>query len=138
MLAKYASEWTPFDTAATAQFFTASGWNMRDLRQSVGAGGDLTLFAPTRGAWDVLNLEDVTRLGTPKWEPHQWDLLGNMLVEGIWLEQDLKDKYIEMGGPYTLNSTLSQLIPIDYDEAKDIVKVNGGDLFLSDIKGVDG
>jgi hypothetical protein len=137
MLTKYAGDWSPFDTKATAKFFIASEWNMRDLRQNVG-GANLTLFAPVKQAWSVLNQDDIVRLASDQWKPHQLDLLGNMLVEGIWLEQDLKDKYIENGGPYTLTSTINQLIPIDYDETRDKVIVSGGDLFFADIKGVDG
>jgi hypothetical protein len=53
------------------------------------------MFAPVLQAWDVLNQDDIVRLASDKWKPHQWDLLGNIWVEGVWLEQDLKDKYKE-------------------------------------------
>lgn len=111
---------------------------MRNLSLSVGSGEQLTLFAPVKQAWAVLNQDDVVRLASDKWKPHQWNLLGNILVQGVWLEQDLKDRYIEEGGPYNLFSLINETVSIDYDEARDIVIVGGGDLFFADIKGVDG
>jgi uncharacterized surface protein with fasciclin (FAS1) repeats len=138
MLVQYAGDWSPFDTRATSQFLISSEWNMRNLSLSVGSGDKLTMFAPVLQAWDVLNQDDIVRLASDKWKPHQWELLGNILVEGVWLEQDLKDKYNEEGGPFTLTTLVNQTIPIDYDEERDVVMVSGGDLFFADIKGVDG
>jgi hypothetical protein len=138
MLVQYAGDWSPFDMRATSQFLISSEWNMRNLSLSVGSGDLMTMFAPVLQAWDVLNQDDIVRLASDKWKPHQWNLLGNILVEGVWMEQDLKDKYKEEGGPYNLMSMVNQTVAIDYDEERDVVMVSGGDLFFADIKGVDG
>jgi hypothetical protein len=138
MLTQYAGDWSPFDMRETSDFLISSEWNMRNLSLSVGSGGLMTMFAPVKQAWEVLNQDDIIRLASDKWKPHQFNLLGNLLVEGIWLEQDLKDKYFENGGPYILNSTINEEVSIDYDEVRDVVMVKGGDLFFADIKGVDG
>jgi uncharacterized surface protein with fasciclin (FAS1) repeats len=123
---------------ASSQFLLSSEWNLRNLSQDVGSGGPLTLFAPVKQAWSVLNQDDIIRLASDKWKPHLFDLLGNLLVEGVWMEQDLKDKYTEEGGAYNLTSTIGENVLIDYDEERDIVMARGGDLFLTDIKGIDG
>jgi hypothetical protein len=138
LLVEYAGDFSPFDMRATSQFLISSEWNLRDLRLSIGSGAELTMFAPVLQAWNVLNQDDVVRLASDKWKPHQFNLLGNIIVEGIWLEQDLKDKYKAEGGPYNLYSTINQTVPITYDEERDVIMVTGGDLFLADIKGVDG
>jgi hypothetical protein len=138
MLVEYAGDWSPFDMRATSQFLISSEWNLRDLSLSVGEEGLKTMFAPVLQAWDVLNQDDIVRLASDKWKPHQWDMLGNIIVEGVWMEQDLKDKYKEEGGPYLLYTLINQTLAIDYDEERDVVMAGGGDIFFPDIKGIDG
>jgi hypothetical protein len=44
------------------------------------------MFAPVLQAWDVLNQDDIVRLASDKWKPHQWMIcLGEMCVEGVWI-----------------------------------------------------
>lgn len=137
MLVNYAAEYTSHNMKDTAQFFIASEWNLRNLSLSVGDGGPVTLFATADSGWNIFNIEDVTRLATDKWKPHQWDMLRHMCVQGIYLESDLKALY-DQSGPYNLTSLAGQPIAFDFDPVKNVMTVDGGDLFFADVKGVDG
>jgi uncharacterized surface protein with fasciclin (FAS1) repeats len=137
-MTQYAGDFSPFDMRSSSQFLLSTEWNLRNMSQDVGSGDMLTFFAPVKQAWSVLNQDDIIRLASDKWKPHLFDLMRNLMVEGVWMEQDLKDKYEEEGGAYNLTTTAGEIIPIDYDAERDIVLVRGGDLFLADIKGVDG
>jgi len=139
MLLNVAAEYTVYNLRDTAQFFISSEWNLRNLSRSVGDGGPVTMFASTNSGYNFFNLEDTTRLATDKWKPHMWDLLRHMMVQGVYLEQDLKDLYVGNGNQeYNLTSLAGQPITIGYDSGRNVVQVDGGDLFYADIKGVDG
>jgi hypothetical protein len=138
MQVDYAADYTAYNTKETAQFMIASEWNLRNISESVGDGGPVTLFASANTGWNVFNLEDKTRLAGDEWKPHQWDLLRHMMVQGIYLLDDLKALYNQHGGSYNLTSLAGQPISIDYDASRDTILVDNGDLFYPDIKGVDG
>jgi hypothetical protein len=60
------------------------------------------------------------------------------MLQGIYLEQDLKDLYEVNAGEYNLTSLAGENITFGYDAARDLIQYQGGDLFFTDIKGVDG
>jgi hypothetical protein len=138
MLMNYAAEYTKHMMRDHAQFFIASEWNLRNLSLSVGDGGPITLFACSDPGFSIFNLDDVTRLASDKWKPHQWDLLRHNLLQGIWTEQDLIDKWYESRSAYNLETLAGQNITFDYDETRQVLTVDGGDLWYPNIKGVDG
>ena len=138
MLANYAAEFTTHKLRDVAQFFIASEWNLRNLSLSVGDGGPVTMFACSDPGFSIFNLEDVTKLASDKWKPHQWDLLRHNLLQGIWTRQDFINKWKETNSKYNVTSLAGQDVLIDYDTERDVVLVNGGDMFEYDIKGVDG
>jgi hypothetical protein len=137
MLVAVASEFTVYNLKDTAQFFQASEWNRRDLRQSVGDGTAVTLFATINTGWNFFNMEDITRLASDEWKPHQLDLLAHMMVQGTLTLKDLTTRY-EQEGPYNLTSLVNQSIPVDFNKESNKLMVGGGDVFFSDIQGVDG
>lgn len=139
MLANYAAEFTNYNLRDVSQFFIASEWNLRNLSLSVGDGGKVTLFACADTGFNRFNLEDTTKLASDKWKPHQWDLLRHNILQGEYTEQDLIDLYYNNSGmEYNLTALSGQNITFDYDEEREVVLVQGGDLWFSDIKGVDG
>jgi len=138
MLAEYASEYTVHNTKDVAQFFISSEWNLRNLSLSVGDGGPVTLFASLNSGWDALTGEDITRLSTDMWKPHQWDFLRHMMVQGNWTEVELRQMVSEAGGMFNMTSLANQTLYLQVDEDRDVLMVNGGDLFYPDIHGVDG
>jgi uncharacterized surface protein with fasciclin (FAS1) repeats len=139
MLVDYAAEYTQYNMRSCSQFLISTEWNLRNLSLSVGDGGPVTLFAANNDGFNnVIDLEDVNRLATDKWKPHMWDLMLQNLVQGIYLDQDLRDLYTSNGGEYNLTSLTGQNITIDYDKTKDVILVGGGEVIYKDIKGVDG
>jgi len=138
MLTAYAADYTIYDVDNVAQFFVASEWNLRELSQSVGDGGKITLFAAADSGWDLVNSEDITRLTTDKWKLHQWDFLSHMMVQGAYTIKDLKDKYAINQGPYNLTSLAGEPLFFDFDESRSQLTIQGGDVVKKDIKGVDG
>lgn len=137
MLTDVASVYTVYNLKDTAQFFTASGWNLRDLRRSVGDGSPVTLFASINDGWNVFNMDDINRLAGEEWKPHQIDLLSNMLVQGYYTYQDLQARFNKTGA-YNLTTLINQTILIDFDSVKNTLSAAGGDIFFPNIQGVDG
>jgi uncharacterized surface protein with fasciclin (FAS1) repeats len=137
MLTNVAAEYTTYNLKETAQFFGASEWILRDLRQSVGDGNNMTLFAAISTGWDFFNLEDMTRLAGDEWKPHQLDLLSHMLVQGASTREELELRY-NTEGPYNLTTLANQTLAIDYDASKGALTVNGAEVIFGDIQGVDG
>lgn len=137
MLVDVAAKHTIYNLKDTAQFFRVSEWNNRDLRQSVGDGTDITLFASINTGWGFFNLEDVTRLASDKWKRHQWDLLRHMMVQGAHTYESLKERYDEEG-PFNMTSLTNENILIGFDDTKQKVTVAGGEIFFPNIRGVDG
>jgi hypothetical protein len=58
-------------------------------------------------------------------EASPMEFVKEAIVEGVWLEQDLKDKYKEEGGLFNLISLVKRTVAIDYDEERDVVMVSG-------------
>jgi hypothetical protein len=137
MLVNVSSQFTSYQVGDTAMFFRASEWNMRDLRTSVGNGTDVTLFASIDKGWSYFNNEDKVRLTTDEWKRHQWDLLSHMMVHGIHTEETLRSRF-EREGPYNLTSLAHQPLMIDFDATTSQVTMEKGNLFKTDMKGVDG
>jgi uncharacterized protein YvpB len=137
MLTNVAAEYTIYKMKFMAQFFRASGWNLRNLRESVGDGSPITLFASVDDGWKFFNIEDINRLAGEEWKPHQLDLLGNMIVQGIHSYQDLQTRF-DKEGAYNLTTIINQTILIDYDKANSKLTAAGGDIFFPNIQGVDG
>lgn len=139
MLANYGAEFTKYNLRDISQFLIASEWNLRNLSLSVGNGGKITLLAASDPGWDIFNLEDVTKLASDKWKPHQWDLLRHNILQGEYLEDDFIRLWEENGKTeYNLTTLAGQNVTFDYDEKRDTVLVQGGDLWWPNIKGVDG
>jgi uncharacterized surface protein with fasciclin (FAS1) repeats len=135
MLTGFAADYTTYNMKDTAQFFTASEWNLRDLRQSVGNGEDITLFAAISTGWDFFNLEDKTRLATDEWKPHQLDLLSHMLVQGAYTRADLQARFASEG-TFNLTTFTNQTIKVDFDS--NILSIDGAEVIFGDMQGVDG
>lgn len=140
MLAEYASEHTVHDLKEVSQFFTSSEWNRRNLSLDVGDGSPVTLFAAVKTGWDSLTGEDITRLSTDMWKRHQWDFLRHMMVQGNYTETELRVMIEKDGNENKLNLTslANQTMYFELDEDRDKLMLNGGDIFFSDIHGVDG
>lgn len=139
MLANYGAEFTNYNLRDISQFMIASEWNLRNLSLSVGDGGLITLLAASDPGWSIFNLEDVTKLASDKWKPHQWDLLRHNILQGEYLEDDFIRLWNENGKvEYNLTTLAGQNVTFDYDESKGKVLVQGGELWYPDIKGVDG
>jgi len=139
MLTNYAAEYTNYNLRDISQFLIASEWNLRNLSRSVGDGGKITLFACADTGFNIFNLEDTTKLASDKWKPHQWDLLRHNIFQGEYKEQDLKDMwYNNSQKEYNMTALSGQNVTFDYDEKRDMVLVQGGDLWFPDIKGLDG
>lgn len=138
MLTEYASEFTRNNMKDIAQYFTASEWNRRNLSMSVGDGGPITLFAPVNTGWGKVTGFDTTRLSTDMWKPHMWDMLRHMLVQGNYTEKELRQMVIDNKGPYNITTLAGQHILLDIDKERDKLLVDDGEVFYSDIHGVDG
>ena len=138
MLVEYAADFTQYNTKDVAQMFISSEWNRRNLSIDVGDGGPITLFASINDGWFEVNGEDVTRLSTDMWKPHQLDLLRHMMVQGNWSYQMLQDRLVQEGGPYNLTSLAGQNLTVKLDEEKSILSLAGGNIFYQDVVGVDG
>jgi uncharacterized surface protein with fasciclin (FAS1) repeats len=139
MLTSYASEYTNYNMKDMSQYLTASEWNLRNLSLSVGDGGPITLFAASDPGFDIFNLEDITKLATDKWKPHQWDLLRHTMLQGEFLEEDLISLWHEHNETaYNMTMLSGQNVLFDYDVEKNKVLVDGGELWYPDIQGVDG
>ena len=144
MLINYAAEYTSHKMQDHAQFMIASEWNLRNLSRSVGNGEKVTLLATSDSGWSIVSQEDVVRLTTDKWKPHQWDLLLHNILQGEYLEADFIRLWNENGKkPYNLTTLAGQNVSFDFapdpdPNSKGKVMVNGGHLWYPDIKGVDG
>lgn len=138
MLTDYASQYSSINTKDAAQLFWGTEWNLRNLSSAVGDGGPLTLFASINTGFSFFTLEDTTRISTDKWRRHLWDLASHFLTQGVYTKERLIDITKTNGGPWQLTMLTGENITIDYDEARNMVLVEGGDLFLHDIQGQDG
>ena len=138
MLANYAAEYTIHNLRDVSQLFVGSEWNLRNLSQSVGDGGPVTLFAPINTGWNFFTLEDTTRLATDKWKRHLWDLLKHLLVQGWHTHANLKSMLMEKGGIMNMTMLTGENVTFNYDADRNKVMVGGGDIYFSDIRGVDG
>jgi hypothetical protein len=140
MLVNYASEYTTYNLKDMSQFLVASEWNLRNLSVSVGNGSKVTMFAGADGGWNFFNLEDTTRIATDEWKHHQWDLLRHSMVQGEYLMQDLKNMWLYDYNEtdFNMTSLAKQNITIGYDKERGMVLVDKGDIWLGDVKGVDG
>lgn len=137
MLTSVAAGYTQYNLKDTAQFFGASEWNIRDLRRSVGDGTNLTLFAAITTGWDYFNVDDLTRLASDEWKPHQRDLLAHMLVQGSYTYAQLLERYLAEG-PFNLTTLTNQTIEVNLDDSKDVLTIANGEIIFSDLQGVDG
>jgi len=138
MLIEYTAEYTVYNTKDVSQMFISSEWNRRNLSLDVGDGGPVTLFAATNERWFQVNGEDITRLSTDKWKPHQLDMLRHMMIQGNWTYQMLMDKLTTEGGSYNLTSLAGQNLTIELNTLNNTVSVAGGNIVYTDIVGVDG
>ena len=138
MLTNYAAEYTIHNLRDVSQFLIASGWNLRDLSLSVGDGGPITMIAPVNAAWNFLNLDDTVRLATDKWKRHLFDLLKHLLIQGQYSKEDLKSLVEANGGPVNVTMLNGEHSVVTYDLQQNLVMIDGGKLFFSDVNGVDG
>jgi hypothetical protein len=138
MLVEYASEFTSFNMKDVSQLFVSSEWNRRNLALNVGDGSPVTLFASVNDGWLDVNGEDVTRLSTDEWKPHQWDMLRHMMIQGNWTYQMLQDRLTANKGPYNITSLAGQNLTVDLNEDQTTLTISGGELFYPNVIGVDG
>ena len=140
MLNAYTDEYTNHQTGDTAQLFRASQWNLRNLSLSIGSGQKLTVFSPTDSAWQKDVDEDVVvRVSTLKYIRHLWNFLEHMAIEGEFTRQDLIDLWNTNGQqPYNMTSVSGEDVEFDYDPTTETLTIDGGDIYFSDIRGVDG
>ena len=137
MLVDVASIHTAYNLEDNAQLLGATEWNLRDIRQSVGDGTDVTMFASINTGWDFFNRDDMLRIVTDKWKIHMWNLMEHTMVQGAWTKKALADRYNEIG-PYKLTSLAGEPIQVDWNPVKNEVTVAGGELFFPNIQGPDG
>ena len=137
MLVEYASLKTSHNVYDTARFLIATEWNLRNMSMSIGDGKSVTLFSSDGTGWNEFTQEDTTRLSTDKWKRHLWDLMKHQIVQGSYNAADLKYEY-EQNGEYNLTTLNGENITIGYDATKDKLLIDGGDIYFTDIKGVDG
>jgi len=138
MLVNVAAEYTPYNVADQAELLTASEWNLRDIRLSVGDGTDITMFAAINTGWAFFNRDDMLRIVTDKWKVHMWNLLEHTMIQGAWTKEKLYERYQEVG-PYDLTSLAGEPIRVDFDHGTiNDLTVAGGDLFFPNIQGTDG
>jgi hypothetical protein len=72
------------------------------------------------------------------WKPHQLDFLKGMIVQGNLSEAQLRKYVADGNGSYNLTTLANQTMELTIDETRDVLLVAGGDLYFSDIHGVDG
>jgi hypothetical protein len=58
--------------------------------------------------------------------------------QGVYTAADLKRIYDEENGPFNLTAINGDYMIVDYDAVRDILTIDGGDIFIANIKGVDG
>lgn len=138
MLADYAAEYSTLNTKDAAQLFWGTEWNLRNLSSSVGDGTPLTMFASINTGFNFFTLEDTTRLSTDKWRRHLWDLTSHFLTQGVYSREKLMNMTKTNGGAWNLTMLTGENVTIDVDESRNMVLVDGGDLFMYDMKGQDG
>jgi len=139
MMTNYAAEYTRFNVRDMAQLLIGSGWNTRDLNFAVGNGTKVTLFAALDTAFDSFTSDDTTRLSTDKWIRHLWDFLKHSMIQGEWTMQDLKQLVLDNDGqPVQLTMLTGENTTLAYDATRNMVTLEGGDVFFGDVKAVDG
>ena len=138
MLSNYAAEYTIHNLRDVSQLFVGSEWNLRNLSQSVGDGGPVTVFAPINTGWNFFTLEDTTRLATDKWKRHLWDMLKHLILQGEYSKEDLKAMVTENGGPLNMTMLTGETTVLDFDTDRNELTLDGGDIYFTDVRGVDG
>lgn len=138
MLSNYAGVYTMHNMKTLSEFFISSEWNLRNLSLSVGDGGPVTLFAAVSTGWSLVTGIDQTRLLTDMWKPHQWDFLRHMMIQGNYTEAELRQMVKNAGGTLNLTSLANQTLTLELPTEDEKLKLDGGDLFFPDIRGVDG
>ena len=140
MLLQYANDVTDLDVKDTSRFLqlSASELNLRNLSQSVGMGGPITLFASIQSGWDTFDVAEVARLNSDAWTAHRLDLLKNMMVQGEYRAIDLYRIFQEEGGPYNLTTLNGDPLLVDYEPSEDLLKIGGGDFYVANVHGIDG
>lgn len=138
MLTDVAGSYTTYSVDDFAEFLQASQWNLRDLRQSVGNGTDVTMFASINSGWSFLDRDDIVRLGSDRWAPHLLDLLRHNIVQGAYTAQNLKNLFVKEAGPFELTSLAGQPFTIGYNANSNRLTIADGEVFVEDIQGVDG
>ena len=140
MLVGYAADYAGLGGKLTSDLLQATGWNLRDLSLSVGSGGRMTLFASLASDWgDILPPEDFARLTTdPQWKLHFLDILKSMLVQGMYDGPALVRLVTEDGGPIQLTTLNGDILEIGFDPGQNRVTVNGLELFVANLRAVDG
>ncbi|KAL7577256.1 hypothetical protein ACA910_003577 [Epithemia clementina (nom. ined.)] len=140
MLLDYASRYTETPNLKdAAQFWETSEWNLRNLSMSTGNGSAITLLAARDEAFNIFNPEDVSRISTDMWKNHQWNFLNHNMLQGIYLEADFARLWEEnLGKPYNLTALSGENVTFDYDDARKVVLIQGGDMIKSNIIGLDG
>jgi uncharacterized surface protein with fasciclin (FAS1) repeats len=138
MLANYAAEFTMHNMKDIAQFFVSSEWNLRNLSLSIGDGSPVTVLAADNTAFFEVTGTDTTRLSTDMWRPHLHDFLRHMILQGNYTAEDLKELAEKNGGAVNMTTLSGQTIEISVSEESGNLQVEGGDVAMSDIHGVDG
>ena len=122
-----------------SQFFESSEWNLRNLSMSTGNGSKVTLFGARDEAYNIFNPQDVSRISTDKWKRHQWNFLEHNMLQGEYTMETFQSLWAEnLGKPYNLTAISGENITFDYDEQRQVVLVQGGDVIASDLQGIDG
>lgn len=137
MLTTYAATYVAsYNMLDASQFFISSEWNLRNLSESVGDGGPITLFAATNEGWFDLHQDDHTRLLTDQWKPHEWDFLRHMMVQGNYTMEAIELLYEEKGD-FNFTSLAGQDLMVTKDKGGNLT-VAGGSFVKADIRGIDG
>ena len=84
--------------------------------------------------------QDFVRLQQDEWKWHLREILLHLMVPGVQLVNNLIITWIRNGDgqPITLESLAGQPITVFYDEGREELQIEWGDIFLADMKGGDG
>ena len=141
MLLQYLSDFSDFGVSQDMlQHFKSSGWNPRDLAQSVGTGhGSFTLFAPAGGySSEEFNIETAVRYATLEWRRHLWDLLLHLITEPARTADEWYQMVEEAGGSLPIKMLSDSETSLEIDDDGNLFFDGSRLLGPQDIKGIDG
>ncbi|CAB9510298.1 Transforming growth factor, beta-induced, 68kDa [Seminavis robusta] len=139
MLLQYTADFTTINVRDMATYFSESGWNLRDMTQSIGVnGGGLNMFVPLQDGFGAFNIEVAVRLSTLEWQRHLWDFLKHTMAEPARTTERWYEVVQEAGGTLAVEMLSGFNTTFVIDDDGDLT-IDGARLLKpDDLKGVDG